>query len=79
MGGGLHQAMEGTTELCGISVLPSFRRRGVAGAISSALITDAFAMGCNCVFLSAADEQVERIYARIGFQKIGTAMDATGG
>lgn len=72
---GLHVPIGDTTEVAGIGTLPAFRRRGIAGAITSALVADAFAKGCDCVFLSAADESVQRVYARLGFEKIGVAMD----
>ena len=77
VGGGVHSPVDDTTELAGIGVLPAYRRRGVAGALSAALVADAFERGCECVFLSAADEAVQRVYARIGFVRIGVAMDST--
>ena len=49
--------------------------RGIAGALTSFLVADAFKRGCRCIFLSAADETVQRVYGRIGFERIGTAMD----
>lgn len=73
--GGVHSPIGDTTEVAGIGTLPAFRRRGIAGALTSALVADTYDRGCECVFLSAADESVQRVYARIGFEKIGTAMD----
>lgn len=73
--GGVHSPLVGVSEIAGIGTLPSFRRRGIAGAITSALATDAFERGVECVFLSAGDETIERIYARLGFERIGYAMD----
>ncbi|HZT42587.1 MAG TPA: GNAT family N-acetyltransferase [Chthonomonadaceae bacterium] len=73
--GGVHSPIGDTTEVAGIGTLPAFRRRGIAGALTSALVIDAFGCGCECVFLSAADQAVQRVYARIGFEQIGTAMD----
>jgi ribosomal protein S18 acetylase RimI-like enzyme len=73
--GGLHSPVGETTEVAGIGTLAEFRRRGIAGALTSALIADALDRGCECIFLSAADETVQRVYARLGFEKIGTAMD----
>lgn len=73
--GGVHSPVGDTTEVAGIGTLAAFRRRGIAGALTSALIADAFERGCECVFLSAADETVQRVYARTGFVKIGAAMD----
>ena len=40
------------------------------------LVDDALARGARTVFLSATDAVVARIYARLGFRKIGTAMIA---
>ncbi|HEY3265371.1 MAG TPA: GNAT family N-acetyltransferase [Armatimonadota bacterium] len=75
--GGLHVPRGDTTELAGIGTRERFRRRGIAGALTSALAADAFHRGCRLVFLSAADENVQRVYARLGFRVIGSAMDTT--
>lgn len=73
--GGSHAPRGKTTEVAGIGTLEAFRRRGLAGALTSALVMDAFDRGCECVFLSAADDTVQRVYARLGFARIGVAMD----
>jgi ribosomal protein S18 acetylase RimI-like enzyme len=73
--GGVHSPVGDTTEVAGIGTRPAFQRRGIGGALTSALVADAFDRGCECVFLSAADEAVQRVYARLGFAKIGSAMD----
>jgi ribosomal protein S18 acetylase RimI-like enzyme len=57
----------GVTEVVGIGVLPAFRRRGLAQAITSTLADAAFDGGCSLVFLSAAGEAQSAIYARAGF------------
>lgn len=75
--GGVHSPVGATTEVAGIGTLQAYRRRGIAGALTSALVADAFERGCECVFLSAADETVQRVYARVGFARIGMAMDTT--
>ena len=72
---GSHAPVGETTEVAGVGTLADFRGRGLAGALTSALVEDAFGRGCACVFLSAADETVQRVYARVGFAKIGVAMD----
>ena len=54
-------------ELTGIAVLPTHRRRGVAAAITSALIVACAARGIDCVLLSAQDDDVARVYERVGF------------
>ncbi len=70
------QAVGGVAEITGVGVLPTHRRRGLAAALTALLAADALARGVETVFLSAADGVVARIYARIGFREIGTAMIA---
>jgi len=77
--GGVHIPLDGATEVAGIGTLPRFRRRGYGGQVSSALVADAFAMGCDCVFLTAGDEPARRLYARLGFERIGTGMGTMDG
>ena len=73
---GSYQLADGTAEITGIGVLPASRRRGLAAAVTRALAADALASGATTVFLSATDATVARIYARLGFREIGTAMIA---
>lgn len=44
--------------------------------MTAALVTDALARGARTVFLSAGDEDVARLYARLGFRSVGTALIA---
>jgi len=73
---GSYQLADGTAEITGIGVLPASRRRGLAAAVTHALAAHALASGARTVFLSATDATVARIYARLGFREIGTAMIA---
>jgi ribosomal protein S18 acetylase RimI-like enzyme len=73
---GSYQLVDGTAEITGIGVLPASRRRGFAAAVTRALAAHALASGARTVFLSATDATVARIYARLGFHQIGTAMIA---
>jgi ribosomal protein S18 acetylase RimI-like enzyme len=73
---GSHQPVDGVTELAGIGVLPAFRRRGIAQALTNLLVDDALARGIHTVFLSAGDEATARVYQRVGFRLIGTACIA---
>ena len=79
VGSGQHNPIDRTTEIVGVGTLPSVRRRGLAHAVTSALVADARARGIDTIFLSAGDEQIARIYSRIGFRRIGTALTAEPG
>jgi ribosomal protein S18 acetylase RimI-like enzyme len=70
------QAVDGVAEITGVGVLPSSRRQGLGAAITALLARDALDRGVDTVFLSASDKAVARIYGRIGFREIGTAMIA---
>lgn len=73
---GQHQPVGAVSEIVGVGTLPAARRQGLALAVTAALVTDARARGVDTVFLSADDETVARIYARLGFRRIGTALTA---
>ena len=73
VGAGSHQPVGDVSEVLGIGTLPCARRRGIGSAVTSALVADARERGVDLVFLSAADDAVARIYARLGFRRIGTA------
>jgi predicted GNAT family acetyltransferase len=59
-----------------VATLPAMRRRGLGAAVTGALVADALAHGAQIVFLSAGSEDVARVYARLGFRRIGTACIA---
>ncbi|WP_327364880.1 GNAT family N-acetyltransferase [Streptomyces sp. NBC_01296] len=73
---GQHQPLAGVSEIVGVGTLPSARRRGLALAVTAALVADARSRGAETVFLSAGDDDVAQIYARLGFRRIGTALIA---
>ncbi|MGI5397191.1 GNAT family N-acetyltransferase [Streptomyces sp. CA-251251] len=73
---GQHQPLAGVSEIVGVGTLPAVRRRGLALAVTAALVADARSQGAATVFLSAGDDDVARVYARLGFRKIGTALIA---
>jgi ribosomal protein S18 acetylase RimI-like enzyme len=73
---GSYQLSGGVAEITGLGVLPASRRRGLGAAVTAVLAADAIARGGRVVFLSATDEAVARVYARLGFRRIGTAMIA---
>lgn len=73
---GSYQLGGAVAEITGVGVLPSSRRRGLGAAITHALALDAVTRGARTVFLSATDATVARVYARLGFRQVGTAMIA---
>ena len=73
---GSHQPVGAVTEITGVATLPAARRRGLAAAVTSVLVQDAIDRGVDVVFLSAEDEDVARIYRRLGFAPLATAMIA---
>ncbi|ANS70492.1 acetyltransferase [Streptomyces lincolnensis] len=73
---GQHQPLAGISEIVGVGTLPAARRRGLGLAVTAELVADARSRGAATVFLSAGDHDVARIYARLGFREIGTALIA---
>jgi predicted GNAT family acetyltransferase len=63
-------------EIVAVASLSSYRGRGLASSLSAALARSALAEGNGLVFLSAADDRVAAIYARIGFKQVETACIA---
>jgi ribosomal protein S18 acetylase RimI-like enzyme len=76
LGAGSCQAVDNVAEITGVGVLPSVRRQGLGAAVTALLAADARDRGVQTIFLSASDAAVARVYARIGFREIGTAMIA---
>ncbi|WP_298211442.1 GNAT family N-acetyltransferase [Ferrimicrobium sp.] len=73
---GSYNPVGDTAEIVGVGTLPAYRRRGLGSDIVHLLCEDAFAKGVQLVLLTAEDEQVARIYRRLGFRQIGTSMTA---
>ena len=70
---GSHQPAGDLSEVVGVGTLPAARRRGLGAAVTAALVADARRGGADVVFLSAGSEEIARVYARLGFRRIGTA------
>jgi ribosomal protein S18 acetylase RimI-like enzyme len=70
---GTHQPVGDVTEVVGVATLPAARRRGIGAAVTSLLVADAYARGVKTVFLSAGSDDVARVYARLGYRRVGTA------
>jgi GNAT superfamily N-acetyltransferase len=73
---GQYQRAGDVVEIVGVATLPVARRRGLGSAVTAALARRALDDGAALVFLSAAEEAVGRIYARLGFRRIATACIA---
>ena len=73
---GSYQHAAAVAEITGIGVLPVSRRRGLGAAVTHALAAHALARQTSIIFLSAADSDAARIYTRLGFRELGTAMIA---
>ena len=59
-----------------MATLPSARRRGYASQLTATLARHALTAGAPLVFLSAGDDDVARLYTRVGFRRVGTACIA---
>jgi GNAT superfamily N-acetyltransferase len=76
---GSHQPVEidGTevSEVVGVATLPRLRGRGVGAGLASALVTHARETA-DMVFLAAGDDDVARVYERVGFARLATTCVA---
>jgi ribosomal protein S18 acetylase RimI-like enzyme len=73
---GSYQFMDGVAEITGVGVLPAARRQGLGAAVTHVLAAHAVGRGASIVFLSAEDADSARVYARLGFREVGTAVIA---
>lgn len=64
----------GICELATVGVAPTFRRRGVAGAVVVRLCETAFDAGVDTVWLTPEHDYTERLYARLGFTTISESI-----
>ena len=73
---GVAQRVDDVAEIAGVATLPSARRRGYASQLTATLARHALQNDVNLVFLSAGDDDVARLYSKIGFRRVGTACIA---
>ena len=64
----------GICELAGLATLAEYRRQGIATAITSRAVAQAFEQGVEVVFLTAADERAGRVYKKVGFENFTTVL-----
>jgi predicted GNAT family acetyltransferase len=81
---GSHQPVdvEGSevSEVVGVATLPRLRARGLGAGLASALVAHARETS-DVVFLTAGDDDVARVYERVGFARLATTgvADLPGG
>ena len=73
---GMVQQVGDVAEIAGVATLPSARRRGYASQLTAILARTALQNGADMVFLSAGDDDVARLYSKVGFRRVGTACIA---
>jgi predicted N-acetyltransferase YhbS len=59
------------SEVVGVATLPRLRGRGLGAGLASALTAHARETA-DLVFLTAGDDDVARVYERVGFARVGT-------
>jgi ribosomal protein S18 acetylase RimI-like enzyme len=79
VGGGSHNPRGTVSEIVGVGVLPAYRRRGLAAALTALLATDATGRGVTTAFCAAGSEDLARVHEHIGFRRVGTACIAEKG
>lgn len=75
VGGGVAAVpSDGVSEIAGVGVAETHRRRGIAGALTSALTRRAFANGVEVAWLTPGHEGAHRVYARAGYADATTIL-----
>jgi predicted GNAT family acetyltransferase len=72
--GMVSEVYNGICELAGLATLATYRRQGIATAITRKAVEQAFERGADVVFLTAADEQAGRVYQKVGFENYTTVL-----
>jgi GNAT superfamily N-acetyltransferase len=76
---GSHQPMDvggsEVSEVIGVATLPRLRGRGLGAGLTSALVAHATETA-DLVFLAAGDDDVARVYERVGFARLATTAVA---
>jgi GNAT superfamily N-acetyltransferase len=73
---GTVQRVGDVAEIVGVATLPSARGRGYASQLTASLARRALEDGADLVFLSAGNDDVARLYSKVGFRRVGTACIA---
>ncbi len=73
---GTSQRVGDVAEIAGVATLPSARGRGYASQLTAVLARGLLARGAHLIFLTAGDDDVARLYTKVGFRRAGTACIA---
>lgn len=73
---GTSQRVGDVAEIAGVATLPSARGRGYASQLTATLARNLLARDARLIFLSAGDDDIARLYTKVGFRRIGTACVA---
>ncbi|MGW0808609.1 GNAT family N-acetyltransferase [Nonomuraea sp. NPDC002799] len=73
-GGQIGCPHRGIAEVAGIAVRASHRRRGIAGAVTAFLTRAGAESGIRVPFLTPGDDGAARVYARVGYHKVGEVL-----
>ncbi len=73
---GQFNTLDDLAEIIAVATLPEARRRGHASAVLRTLIAEARSRRLRTMFLTAADEEVARIYEAVGFRRLATLLEA---
>ena len=67
------QAVLDEADMMNLAVVPSFRRRGIAGALVIALVDKLMDKGVRCLTLEvrASNESAIALYEKLGFAQVG--------
>lgn len=62
------------SEVATVGVVPSYRRRGVAAAVTGGLCQEALKAGVESLWLTPERDYTERLYARLGFETVSEVI-----
>lgn len=68
---GCEPPYDGVTELSAVGTRPAYRRRGLAGAVTSRLAVEVARAGGRHLWLTPESIDAERVYGRLGFHRCG--------
>jgi ribosomal protein S18 acetylase RimI-like enzyme len=66
--------IDGVSEVAGVATVESWRRRGLAGAVTAAAAREAFRAGAELCVISPGGDEAQRVYERAGFRRIATML-----